>query len=265
MMGEARVPVLMYHRVGEACNAWEARYAIDPSAFASHMHALARKHYRAVGIDAVVDWLEGRRELPQGSFLLTFDDGFVGVHDHAWPVLKELGWPFAVFLVAGLIGGSDEWTRTANPSGITYPLMNIGHIRAMQQDGVGFHSHTISHPSLPRVADTRLREELADSRRILSDLLESEVAYLAYPYGHLDERVEAAARAAGYRAAFSTQPGFNRRGVNPFRIRRLDVYGTDTPAMLLRKIHLGCNDGSLSNRLRYYLSRAWARLAVADR
>jgi peptidoglycan/xylan/chitin deacetylase (PgdA/CDA1 family) len=255
----------MYHRVGEADNAWEARYAIDPATFAAHMHALARRHYRAVGIDTLVDWLEGGRELPQGSFVLTFDDGFQGVHDHAWPVLRELGWPFTVFLVAGLIGGSDEWTRTANPSGITYPLMNVGHIRAMQRDGVSFYSHTISHPSLPRVADTRLEEELGGSRRILSELLEAEVAYLAYPYGHLDERVEAAARAAGYRAAFSTQPGFNRRGVNPFRIRRLDVYGTDTPAMLLRKIHLGCNDGSLSNGLRYYLSRARVRLPLSAR
>jgi peptidoglycan/xylan/chitin deacetylase (PgdA/CDA1 family) len=229
------------------------------------MHALARKHYRAVGIDALVDWLEGGPELPQGSFLLTFDDGFESVHDHAWPVLRELDWPFTVFVVAGLIGGSDEWTRAANPSGTTYPLLNAAHIRAMHQDGVSFHSHTISHASLPRVDDSRLEEELAGSRRMLSDLLEAEVAYLAYPFGHLDERVEAAARAAGYRAAFSTQPGFNRRGVNSYRIRRLDVYGTDTPAMLLRKIHLGCNDGSLSNRLRYYLSRAWARLAVADR
>jgi peptidoglycan/xylan/chitin deacetylase (PgdA/CDA1 family) len=265
MMVEARVPVLMYHRVGEAHNAWEARYAIDPSAFAAHMHVLASRHYRAVGIDALVDWLEDGRELPPRSFLLTFDDGFVGVHDYAWPVLRELGWPFTVFLVAGLIGGSDEWTRTANPSGITYPLLDIGHVRAMQRGGVSFHSHTVNHVSLPRVDDSCLEEEVAGSRRILSELLEAEVAYLAYPFGHLDERVEAAARAAGYRAAFSTQPGFNRRDVNRFRIRRLDVYGTDTPAMLLRKIHLGCNDGSLSNRLRYYLSRAWARLAVADR
>jgi len=217
-----------------------------------------------VGIDTVVDWLEGGRELSEGSFLLTFDDGFVGVYDHAWPVLRELGWPFAVFLVAGLIGGSDEWTRTANPSGATYPLLNVGHIRTMQQDGVSFHSHTISHASLPGVDDSRLEEELVGSRRILSDLLQAEVAYLAYPFGHLNERVEAAVRAAGYRAAFSTQPGFNRRDVNRFRIRRLDVYGTDKPAMLLRKIHLGCNDGSLGNRVRYYLSRARAHLPLSS-
>ena len=51
-------------------------------------------------------------------------------------------------------------------------------------------------------------------------------------------------------------PGFNRRDVDRFRIRRIDVYGTDTPAMLLRKIRLGSNDGSLGHAARYYLDRA---------
>ena len=32
----SRVPVLMYHRVGQASNAWEERYAISPENFAAH-------------------------------------------------------------------------------------------------------------------------------------------------------------------------------------------------------------------------------------
>ena len=91
-------------------------------------------------------------------------------------------------------------------------------------------------------------------------LLGRPVDYLAYPYGHVDERVVRAARSAGYRAAFSTQPGFNRRDVDRHRIRRIDVFGTDTPAMLMRKVRLGTNDGTLSGFARYYLGRARARL-----
>jgi hypothetical protein len=94
----------------------------------------------------------------------------------------------------------------------------------------------------------------------LSQLLGHEVDYIAYPFGHLDARVEAATRAAGYRAAFATQPGFNRRDVNRFRIRRLDVFGTDSPAKLLRKIRFGSNDGSLMNIVRYYLDRLRSHL-----
>jgi peptidoglycan/xylan/chitin deacetylase (PgdA/CDA1 family) len=108
--------------------------------------------------------------------------------------------------------------------------------------------------------DAELADQLAGSRNALSQLLGHEVDYIAYPFGHLDARVEAATRAAGYRAAFATQPGFNRRDVNRFRIRRLDVFGTDSPAKLLRKIRFGSNDGSLMNIVRYYLDRLRSHL-----
>lgn len=250
----------MYHRVGEAHNAWEARYAISTSEFSAHMGALAAAGYRAVPIDAFVAWLEGGAALPEGAFLLTFDDGFQGVREHALPVLEALRWPFTVFLVSDLIGGQDVWTRPSNPDGTTHPLLDAEAIRDMRGRGCSFHSHTRNHASLPMLNDADLADQLAGSRQALSQLLEDEVSYLAYPFGHLDERVEAATRAAGYRAAFSTQPGFNRSEVNRFRIRRLDVFGTDTAAMLLRKIRLGCNDGSLGYAARYYLSRLRNRL-----
>lgn len=258
-----RVPVLMYHRVGEAHNDWEARYCIAPANFAAHMQALARKGFRAVEIDALVSWLEGGPPLPEGALVVTFDDGFRGVREHALPVMERLGWPFTVFLVSDLIGQEDYWTRASNPDGVTYPLLDAGEIHDMQQRGVSFHSHTRSHASLPTLDDDALAAELTGSRQALAELLGHEVAYLAYPFGHVDERVVAATRAAGYRAAFSTRSGFNRRDVNRYQIRRIDVYGTDSPAMLLRKVRLGCNDGSLGHTARYYLERIKSRLQGA--
>ncbi len=260
MSHAARVPVLMYHRVGEAHNAWEARYCISPRNFSAHIEALARKGFRAVGIDAFVDWLEGGPPLPEGAILVTFDDGFRGVHEHALPVMERLGWPFTVFLVSDLIGQEDHWTRDSNPDGATYPLLDADEIRDMQKRGVSFHSHTRSHASLPTLNDKELAAQLTGSRRALAELLGKEVAYLAYPFGHVDERVVAATRAAGYRAAFSTRSGFNRRDVDRFQIRRIDVFGTDTPDMLLRKVRLGSNDGSVGYAARYYLGRFKSRL-----
>ena len=100
---------------------------------------------------------------------------------------------------------------------LRYPLLNEYEIRDMLQRNVSFHSHTRSHADLPTLNDEQLVDELTGPRRTLSALLGDDVPVLAYPFGHLDERVEAASRAAGYRAAFSTQPGFNRQNVNPFR------------------------------------------------
>jgi peptidoglycan/xylan/chitin deacetylase (PgdA/CDA1 family) len=256
MTAAERVPVLMYHRVGELHAAAEARYCVTPGRFAAHMRALAARGYRAVDIDAFVGWLSGGAPLADGDFVLTFDDGFGGVREHALPVLEQLGWPATIFLVTDLLGGVDAWNSEGQHGGGTYPLLAADEVQEMQSHGCKFHSHTRAHLSLPTLTDDALADQLWGSRLALEKLLGQRADLLAYPYGRADDRVEAAARAAGYRAAFSVRPGFNRRGVNRFQIRRLDIFGTDTPDAVLRKMRLGSNDGSLRNLLRYYWRRA---------
>ena len=259
-----RATVLMYHRVGIATNDWERKYSVAPAQFAAQMRLLRAKGYLACGIDDFVRWLSGQGQLPAGAFVLTFDDGFLGVYEHAAPVLAELGWPATVFLVSQLIGQRDVWTEAENP-GHTQPLLARHHIEQMARSGFSFHSHTRHHADLPTLADERLADELAGSRADLEDLLGQPVPYLAYPYGRYDDRVRNAAMSAGYTAAFSVQPGFNRPGLDPYRVRRLDVWGTDTPAMLLRKMNLGTNDGTFANAVRYAATRTAARLGLGAR
>ena len=255
MTGTQRIPVLMYHRIGTAHNNWESRYCITPEQFARHMHRLAEQGMHACSLADFFAWLRRKKELPDGSFLITFDDGFLGVYEFATPVLHELGWPATVFLVSQQINGRDMWCQAENPNGATYPLLTMKHINTMRQRGFSFHSHTRLHPDLVTLSDDELVDELAGSRQDLNNMLDEEVRYLAYPYGRFNDHVISAARAAGYEAAFSTQPGFNRHDIDPFRIRRLDIAGTDSPGMLTRKIHYGSNDGSWQQTFRYYRRR----------
>ena len=262
-MSAPRPIVLMYHRIGPVADAEEARYAVTPKRFAEHMTALARAGYRGVPVDALVDWLDGGQALRGGDMVVTFDDGFLGVREHAGPVLESLRWPYTVFLVSDRIGQLDNWKRNQNVDGHRYALLDAADIQGMERKGASFHSHTRSHANLTELDDARLNEELAGSWTALAGLLERPPRYIAYPYGHHDPRVIAAARSAGYHAGFSVQPGFNMQSSDRFRLRRIDVFGTDSATALLRKTRLGCNDGSLENALRYYTGQLGARLRAA--
>ena len=259
MQDAGRVTVLMYHRIGDAQDDWEKRYCISPERFTSHMLALERRGMRPCSIEDFVAWLDGRSALQQGSFLLTFDDGFLGVYKHAFPLLAEKGWSATVFLVSRLIGKKDLWTRHGGSGGRNHPLLGRNEIFEMARAGFSFHSHSRSHPDLRTLCGDALSQELAGARQDLEDLLGRPVTCLAYPYGWYNERVLEAARACGYAAGFSTQPGFNRRDVDRYRIRRLDVYGTDTASALMRKVGFGTNDGSWRQVVRYYAVRAAVR------
>ncbi len=259
-MSIERVPVLMYHRVGKVRDQRAARFSITPADFSAHMRALARSGYHAVSMHAFLAWMEAGQPLTEGAFLLTFDDGYRGVLEHAQPVLEELRWPFNIFLVSDLIGGTDAWIKPTGSNDESHPLLNAQEILDMRQHGCEFHSHARSHPRLTELSDAELADQLGGSRAALTELLGQEVTCLAYPFGLHDDRVVAAARAAGYRAAFSTRSGFNNRRLDRYRIRRLDVQGNDSPAMLLRKIRLGSNDGRRSTMIRYYLRNIVSRI-----
>jgi peptidoglycan/xylan/chitin deacetylase (PgdA/CDA1 family) len=259
-MNTQRVPVLMYHRVGNTDDSWSQNLCISPHNFRAQMHKLANCGFTPCGIDDFINWLNGHHQLPEKSFLITFDDGYAGVYNHAFPVLSELNWTATLFLVTGLIGKQDVWCQLEDPSEKSYSLMNTDQIMEMVNNGFTFHSHSRNHDDLKQLDTSKLESELQGSREDLESLLNKPAPYLAYPFGRYNDKVVSAARHAGYKAAFCVQPGFNQRGTDPFAIRRIDVYGTDTPAHLLRKVTYGTNNGSWRESLKYYYKQLRRRL-----
>lgn len=260
-MDASRAVVLMYHRIGESHGKWDDRYCVTPHRFASHMRSLQRQGFQAVPIGDYMKWLAGEKLLPEGSFLLTFDDGFLGVYEHARTVLLDLGWTATIFLVSDLIGLTDTWpSRDLASSRRRHDLMGPAHIVQMRREGFDFQSHSKSHLDLSQIEEAELWTELQDSKSAIERLTGAAIEHLAYPYGQFNDMVKRSAQAAGYLSAFSTKPGFNRPGGNRYEIRRLEVEGRDSAAALLRKVRLGSNDGSLLAAGRYKLSRIAGRL-----
>ena len=256
----SRIPVLMYHQVGTPGACGDARYTVAPHTFAQQMERLADQGYLACTLDDFLDWHAGRRDLPAQTLMLSFDDGFCGVLDTALPVLRSLEWPFTVFIVTDRRGQQADWITGPGARGRDCCLMNDEEIGELLAAGASVESHTATHCSLSSLADTRLEDELERSRSAIQALTGKPARALAYPYGDHDDRVIGFARRAGYEAAFSVNPGFNRPQLLPMALRRLDVHGSDSAHALLRKVRYGTNDGSLGHHARYLVRRARHRL-----
>lgn len=252
----------MYHRVDTPGLDDASGYCVTPRQFAAHLDWLSARDYRPCTIRAFERWSNGEAALPPRSVLITFDDGFAGLHEHALPLLAGRGWPATVFLVSGLIGQRDIWTSKEFGAAGAHGLLDRLQIAEMARHSFEFHSHSRTHPDLTRLADNDLVQQLDGSRQELQDLLGSAVDYFAYPFGRNDARVRDRVAAAGYRLAFGVDPGFNRPGAGAFAVRRLDITGGDTRARFGRKVAMGTNDGSLGYRLRYLADRAAARLGA---
>lgn len=59
-----------------------------------------------LSIDQAVDFTEGKLPLKRDSVVITFDDGYRGMYDHAYPVLKRKGVPAVFYLCSDYVGTS---------------------------------------------------------------------------------------------------------------------------------------------------------------
>ncbi len=244
LVGQTKVPILMYHQVGRPLEEAEfCRDCVSPERFATQMRAIVAAGYKVIPLASYVrDLDEGPPEAPGRCVALTFDDGYRDQFVSAYPVLRRHRLPATLFLVAGSIGGeiplphlsledADVPERGATAGWRPLSWEQVGR---MAGDGLDVGSHALSHRSLGRLSLEEAEIEVRRSREILERRLGIRIDLFAYPfgseaYGDFDGRIQAVLRAAGYRAACTTVIGRNGRGSDRLALRRIPMEERDGP------------------------------------
>jgi peptidoglycan/xylan/chitin deacetylase (PgdA/CDA1 family) len=93
-------------------------------------------------------------------------------------------------------------------------------VRELVDGGSTIGFHTLRHDVLPSLDDAELARSLRDGRAELEATAGTPIDTIAYPHGKADDRVAAAARAAGFAAGFTTARGFVTPATDPFLLPR---------------------------------------------
>lgn len=191
------IVVLCYHALSED---WPADLAVRPARFERQIELMLERGYEPSTFTKAMT-----SESPRKRLVVTFDDAFRSVLERALPVLQPLGVSATVFAVSGFLrsGRSLSWDGIEHwhdgPYGDQLRGMSSTELRELAKLGWEIGSHTRTHPHLRRLTDADLADELLSSRSQLAEDTGRECSSVAYPYGDVDRRVVAAARAAGYR------------------------------------------------------------------
>jgi peptidoglycan/xylan/chitin deacetylase (PgdA/CDA1 family) len=191
-------PVLCYHKIEPRRELGVTR--LSPRRFAAQMAALADAGWRGMSLAEFTSCMRGERTSHGRELLITFDDAYRGLRDHAFPVLRDLRFAAACFVITDYAGRLNAWD-------VAYGGRRFAHlawrdIERWHERGIAFQSHTASHPRLPWVHEARLRDELERSRRVLTDALGAPPSAIAYPFGAATARETVAATEAGYTVGF---------------------------------------------------------------
>jgi peptidoglycan/xylan/chitin deacetylase (PgdA/CDA1 family) len=139
----------------------------------------------------------------------------------------------------------DQWTEDLQ---ICFPtrrmLMNWDETREMCSAGVEFGSHSVSHRILTSLSQADLTEEAEESLAMLQQQKLQPIPVFCYPNGDWSPLVAESVQAAGYRAATTTEFGYE--SAQPalwFGLKRINMHQAVTCNESLLAFHLaGFND-----------------------
>ncbi|TAE73716.1 MAG: hypothetical protein EAZ65_06430 [Verrucomicrobia bacterium] len=216
-----RVSVLGYHDFSETLP--ETEMLIRTSKFRKQMEAIKNAGLPVIPMSDFQAWKRGEKEVADKSIVITIDDGWKAVYTDAFPVLKELEFPFTLFLYKNYVNGGGKALTTAM-------------IEEMTRHGATLGSHSVSHPypatvkasqrKGPEAYDLLLRTEFGESKRFLEAKFGNRISTYAYPGGFHTAEMFPIAAEFGYQHLFTVLPGKVRRSHDDHALPRYIILGT---------------------------------------
>ncbi len=235
----AGIPILMYHRISRDKEAGRRAYyktCTDPTVFREQMAFLVGNGYETIGLEEAVRRLDGTTtQSKQKLVVLTFDDAYGDFYTEAFPVLSRLGYTATVFLPTEHIG---ETARIFNGTA----CLTWSQVRELWSAGIGFGSHTVTHPQLTTLRRAGVWEELRRSKQEIEDRLSAPIESFSYPYAFPEadfmfkQRLSDILTATGYKNGVSTIIGTASPQSDHFFLARLPVNSDDDLALFRAKL-----------------------------
>lgn len=225
-----RVSVIAYHVFSDKRRVDDM--VIRTSKFREQMQAIKDLGLNVLTLEEFTLWKQGKASIPDRSVLITIDDGWSSVYTDAYPVLKEFGYPFAIYL----------YTNFINNGGRT---LSNEQIQEMMKNGCSIGSHSVSHP-LPSMVKRQKRagtevytkyltNEFGSSKKVLEDTFKQPITSYVYPGGHHDESMAKISADLGYLHLFTCLPGKTTRETENHIIPRYVILGQDKYDYIFRQ------------------------------
>ncbi len=183
--------ILQYHHVSTAT---PRVTSVSHDEFRAHLEYLRTNGFTVLRLEDIVQTLRSGGTLPDKAAAITFDDGYRNNYDTAFPLLREYGWPFTLFVSAGLVDSNPQLYLTWEQ------------LREMAANGATIANHGIEHPYL--LARRPDEDEAAWLQRIEHEILDAEAMIerntgqshklFAYPYGEYDRAIQTLVQHLGF-------------------------------------------------------------------
>jgi peptidoglycan/xylan/chitin deacetylase (PgdA/CDA1 family) len=211
--GSVSVPILLYHNVS---NRGSTNYVIRPANFHAQMKFLFDAGYQTVTVSQLASVIRDGGYLPENAVVITFDDGYLGVHENAFPILEAFGFNAVVYIISGTVA-TDR----------SYGYLQKEQVDELVAAGWEIGSHSISHSSLKTTA-LGLRNEIEKSKAELEEKLGIEIRSFSYPYNITNDWIKSRVEEYGYNSAVGVDSFVIHKPERLYFLSRREVFRITT-------------------------------------
>ena len=230
-----RIPILGYHAVLPIEPDANLRGTVPLTVFRDQIRWLTRRGFTALSVDHAARLLEGKVQRVRKPVVITFDDGYRCVLEHALPALEEVGFTATLFVVTAVVGKTTSWY--VPKGGQAFEHAGWDELERATLRGFEVGSHSVNHHRLTSLDPSHVEEEIQGSRAEIRARL-GRCNHFAYPFGAVSERSQHALARSGYRTACTTRSGLNRPGQPLVTLRRQMISRNTHRARFRRKVGL---------------------------
>ena len=216
------VSILMYHMIGDMKN---NSAVMTEDNLRIQMQYLKDHGYHPITMQELYDYVTKGEKLPSKPVCITFDDGYLDSYTIVYPMMKEFGYPWTLFLITDDVGKS-------------YNRMPWEQLKEMADSGaVTIANHTLSHPKLHNLPTRAEKEnEIIGANKALKYHLGIDNLWFAYPYGDYDDEVIDICKKAGIKLAVTTDAGRVHVGSYPYDLKRVYIGNNVSLARFMERL-----------------------------
>jgi peptidoglycan/xylan/chitin deacetylase (PgdA/CDA1 family) len=125
-------------------------------------------------------------------FVITFDDGYDDMYRNGFPILRDLGLPFVLYLTSHPI----DSRAPLRDDGLSTPCTwdQVGEMVESGLVTMGAHTHT--HPDFRLIGPSQIEDEVGVSNRLITERTGLTPRHFTYTWGHWSEQADPIVRAA---------------------------------------------------------------------
>ena len=107
-----KVTILMFHRVTNTF--FDISLLVKQKTFEDCMKYIAQS-YPIISMDFLIQNFDKWENIPDDSFVITFDDGWIDLHEVAYPILSKSKIPATIYLTTGFVSSEcGYWQKRLN-------------------------------------------------------------------------------------------------------------------------------------------------------